>query len=1081
MPQVQRRDFLKLAVASTAGAALLAALDDNDAAATPGQDTAVLQGRNIALKWRRTVSGWQLTQLRTRDGGRWRTGFVPSARHGIWWSTDAAPPVADEVRRVSAGAHTEFWPEEYTPGSNVATFNSTQPVGAIKTAWTLDGDDIVAAVRFTPAADGWYSVVSPTLATLPDDDLAWAVVPGYWNSASVEADDELTYRYQLGAPTVPLVTTEASTTSLVSILQSRSTNLSLAVVADPSLARDPWASAALTQSTWHVGAGLRALDGPLSPTLVYPVLGQEGSWLTAGQTVTATFRYVFRRADWYSINRSVTNRVYDLGDYLSLATATDSLSHRVNRMHDFITSPQSQWHTWQYDGLTLGAESGKLSDVGAMWMMDALTSDPIIHNDRLPFARNFKLAQQQTSDGPFQGAALGEYFKNNAWITDGEWVGLSDIAYISPIFTTFYTLADMSNIALFTPDDGEIRDRLRLAADRLLAWQKPDGSFDVGYRRDDPQTQQYPELPDYRATWYGFVAAFRVLGDRKYLDAARHGADWFVEHAVATGNYLGVCDDATLVTDFAVIFAAQALLDLYDLTRDNRYRDAAIDAARVYTLHIFNHPTATTAPRTFNGVAVQEWQTSQVGLNFEHAGYFGSANGAGPILLSSHAGSFIRFYELTGDSHFLELARAAARGRDAFVGVNSGIPSYYWSAGNGGSSVFPWHGWWHIGWVTDYLLAEARLRSNGKVDFPRGLCTAKVGSHRPAGFAPGRIYGAQAQLWMPRTLLTVDEPNVDWLTARSLDGQRIHVIALNQRPTPLTATVSLNPRGVETGKLAAWGGWTARTGQVNKSGDNAWQLSLAANGIAVFDVAVSLSDDPQGPELRTFSVDGPHQTPTVTWSYFAAQASWVQWRSADTDPWTNTPAQAGYLLHQALDLTSLPTPAIVQIRIATQLADGSAAYSAGTTWSIPKVYVPTGPDLALGRPVEVTSTYTPAYTGDKAVDGNLTDLASRWLSGTSDAAPAITVHLAAATTAKLLQIISGPGASQVVVSFVVQGMAPDGAWLQLCAVSGNTLGTVAVPLDALLTDQIRVVFTGKSRDPIDVVRVFEIEIYDSVA
>ncbi|WP_328997347.1 discoidin domain-containing protein [Kribbella sp. NBC_00709] len=1080
MPEVQRRDFIKLAAASTAGAVLLNALRQPDAdATTAGPNRQRLEGRSVRLEWQRDQQGWRLDQLQLRSSGRWRSVFTPSGECGLWLSIDPAVPTIDEVRRLSVGSTVRFWPESVSATKDAVTFSSSQPTGAYKAAWAMDDDDVVVAVQFTPNADGWYSVTSPTLGTLADRDLGWGVVPGYWNSSTIESDDELAFRYQFGIPTAPVLATEASTTSLVAILQQRQEQVSLGVVADPSLARDPWAEDKITQSTWHVGTSLRTTGGVLGPTIASPVLGQEGSWLTAGQTVVATFRYIVRPTGWYEVNRYVSERIYPVGDYLKLAHATDSLTHRLNRMHDFLVSPQSQWHTWTYDGLTLGAESGKLSDVGAMWMLDALTTDPVIHNDRLPYARNFKLAQQQTAGGPFQGAALGEYFKNDGWITDSEWVGL-DAAYVSPIFTTFYTLADMGNMALFTPDDTEVHDRLRLAADRLLTWQKRDGSFDIGYVRDHPQTLQYPELTDYRATWYGFVAAYRVLGDRKYLAAARRGADWFIRTAVATGNYLGVCDDAVLVRDFQVIFAAQALLDLHDLTGHNPYLDAAVTAARVYTQHIYNHPVATTATKTFNGPTVEDWQLSQAGLNFEHAGYFGSANGAGPILLSSHAGSFVRFYELTGDAHFLLLARAAARGRDAFVGATSGIPSYYWSAGNGGSSVFPWHGWWHIGWVVDYLLSEAHLRSGGKVDFPRGFCTAKVGSHRPAGFAPGKVYGDAVELWMPRTLVTGDQPDVDWLTGRSPDGRRIYLIALNQRSVATTATFTLDPRGVEPGKLATWRQWTAEAGPITKTADDGWQLKLEPDGIAVFSVAITLADDPAGPALRSYSVDGPYRTPTVTWSYYATETSWVQWRASDTDAWTDTAVQQGYALHQALDLSSVNAPATVQIRVATQLADGTPVFTEPSNWNVPLQYVPTGPDLALGRPVTVSSTYTPAYTGDKAVDGNRTDSASRWLCSLDDSAPTITIELAAATTPKLLRMFSGPGAAQVVVSFVVQGRTAAGDWQQVGTVTGNTLATTDVALTPLDTDTVRVVFSQKSRDPVDVVRVFEIEIYDAV-
>ena len=84
-------------------------------------------------------------------------------------------------------------------------------------------------------------------------------------------------------------------------------------------------------------------------------------------------------------------------------------------------------------------------------------------------------------------------------------------------------------------------------------------------------------------------------------------------------------------------------------------------------------------------------------------------------------------------------------GRDAFVNEETGVASYYWNRFDHGAGLFPHHAWWQIGWIYDYLLAEAELRSNGKISFPRGFMTPKVGTHRTAGFASGIVDGKKAK------------------------------------------------------------------------------------------------------------------------------------------------------------------------------------------------------------------------------------------------------------------------------------------------------------------------------------------------
>ena len=86
-------------------------------------------------------------------------------------------------------------------------------------------------------------------------------------------------------------------------------------------------------------------------------------------------------------------------------------------------------------------------------------------SSRLHYVRNYKMIQQQTEPGYFCGAALGEYADIDGVESErGNW--------IEPLHTTYYTMVDFGNMLLFNPDDKELLERLRMAGDRLLAWQK---------------------------------------------------------------------------------------------------------------------------------------------------------------------------------------------------------------------------------------------------------------------------------------------------------------------------------------------------------------------------------------------------------------------------------------------------------------------------------------------------------------------------------------------------------------------------------------------------------------------------------
>ena len=340
-----------------------------------------------------------------------------------------------------------------------------------------------------------------------------------------------------------------------------------------------------------------------------------------------------------------------------------------------------------------------------------------------------------------------------------------------------------------------------MGADLLLKWQKEDGSWEVAY---DQQTQKplFTDIKDLRPTFYGLIVAYRILKDEKYLRAAEQGADWLVKNGVDKGHFLGVCGDARYAPDFATAQTAQALLDLYDFTKKQVYQDAAIATARLYTTSIYTHPTPTQQEKQVNGTKRQDWEITQSGLGFEHGGIMGSAQRNGPIQLASHAGLFVRVFKLTGDSLLIDMARAGALGRDAFVDSATSVASYYWRAMNKGSGPYPHHAWWQIGWITDYLMAEAQLRSNDNVIFPRGFVTPKVGPHQSYGFAPGKIYNDPANLILREGLFRLDDPNLECIMAQSVSKHRVYAVILNDRNEPRQQTLRIDLSRISPGAHA---------------------------------------------------------------------------------------------------------------------------------------------------------------------------------------------------------------------------------------------------------------------------------------
>lgn len=682
-----------------------------------------------------------------------------------------------------AGDKISYSPQTLTKISkNSLELCYSSPQFTIVQLWSITDEYFDVVIKLTPNKPGWYSIQSPTIFVVPENELQFAIIPGVLHGHNIGSDFVHDYAYGWDIPNKPVIFRERCVSSQTSIISDKK-GLTMSVTALPGTAAEPWGYDK-RNTEWRLGLSAMNRDSDLTPTLYHPVLGEAGSYLSAGESTEFHIRYAVCKDDWWQAFNNVVYKTFNFENQLKYRKNRQSLSSRLAKIHKYVVNDStSKWHTVNCDSIIIGAQeylggvykankdAMKNADYGAMWMMGALTNDSLITAKRLPYARNFKLLQHNFEDGSFKGASKGQYYlcKTNQFVE--EWG-----PYTEPIATSYYMTMDLGNILLFNPEDYELKQLLRASADCLINLQKEDGSWAVAFA-DDTKQEIFTDLKDYRPTFYGLLVAYKILGDDKYLKNAKRGADWLIKNAVENHRWLGVCGDTRFAPDFATAQAAQAFLDLYDLCAEQKYLDAAIATARFYTTSVYTAPEACERDLLVGKNQRKQWEITMSGLSYEHGGIIGSCNLHGPILLASHAGMFVRMYKITGDRIFLDMARSAAIGRDAFVDDATGIASYYWAAMNRGAGPYPHHAWWQAGWIMDYLISEIELRSQGKISFPAGFITPKVGPHRSYGFAPGNIYGKTANLMWPGEGISIDNPNVEAVCAK--DDNRLYVILLN--------------------------------------------------------------------------------------------------------------------------------------------------------------------------------------------------------------------------------------------------------------------------------------------------------------
>jgi hypothetical protein len=446
----------------------------------------------LRVEWAKKGNGYRIVRVAVAAGGTTTELDLPSGEYTVLYAAsrpDSLPlfDQVDEHARTfpepiykyitntwhdnlkpvamnTAGTARQFFPAgaRQTDPAQVIFTHATQEA-RLQATWRLDPaypNDIRVTLQLTARRAGYFSLATPTLATLAESDLAWGIIPGHLQGRALQDDLVLSYAYGQGIPRKPILVRDRTASTLAPLLSHRN-GLTLAVIPDPGTARHPWQRDRNTQSEWELGLSLMNRRAELTPTAYHPVLGEKGSFLNAGETRTFSFQYTLQVADWYTVYKHAIYDVYRFRDFLPLKETKQSLTDRVQSMHRYVTNDStSRWRVEQFKGQPIGAQAYlggvvgsdkdamKNSDYGAMWMLARISGDSVLGKTRLPFARNFKLAQQQREPGFFQGAAVGQYYLSKSSRFTEEWG-----PYVEPIGLTYYTMLDIGNVLLFEPDD----------------------------------------------------------------------------------------------------------------------------------------------------------------------------------------------------------------------------------------------------------------------------------------------------------------------------------------------------------------------------------------------------------------------------------------------------------------------------------------------------------------------------------------------------------------------------------------------------------------------------------------------------
>jgi len=372
------------------------------------------------------------------------------------------------------------------------------------------------------------------------------------------------------------------------------------------------------------------------------------------------------------------------------------------------------------------------------------------------------------------------------------------------------------------------------------------------------------EVKEKGKTWQNALWIYKATGEKEWLQKAIQGADDYLVTRI-NKRAEDFIDPQGGGFFFWTGFTPKwiDLLELYEVTQDKKYLDAAYDGARHYTMFTWMSPAIPADSIVVNkdGKApvywylmrkghhqmyspeekVPAWRLSEIGLTPESSG---TCSGHRAIFMANYAAWMLRIAYYTNDNFLREVAKAAVVGRYRnFPGyhINTARTTIYEKEDyplrdHKDLSVNSFH-YNHImpnaSLLLDYLVTDAWYRSKKAIDFPgefiEGYAYLQSKSY---GHAEGIFYGEKAGLWMPSNLLKTNSVELNYISARS--ENKLMIAFTNQSAKNIAAEVQLN---VEKMDLVKGKKYKVRVIADNKNESTSWMtdgkfdLKVTANGI----------------------------------------------------------------------------------------------------------------------------------------------------------------------------------------------------------------------------------------------------------
>ncbi len=751
---------------------------------------------NVNGVWRRfysNVEDHKVFLVSSADSPIDNDKFYPSWENSVGGSTftfggKEYPVRSDEdfMNPFFAGETSEAIPVSAEPADGGIKVTYITRNGSVITGmWTLPerGTHIGISLTCTAATSGMYSMGVAAFQPVPESAATNVLMPPMFQ-----------FRRFPSSPVMMLSSMMQQPLAIVEAGTAAGGQMSSFICGDTTVFPQEWGSVDYSP----IGFSLRNGSNELQPVAFSPVMGMEDSRVEAGGTVTGKFVVGLCQGRWDNALRYISDNIYDVRDYRKQTdvSLTDAMFNIIDLMKDYTYGGWDDSLKGFYDiegdpgTAPTVVHSAPLAIVAASVFMDdedfyITRSLPTIEYtlsrsgyrwavDLVPSGYNKTLATLELN--PFKSQFTTSYYQGLDRLTGGlnPWLGKialpgGEIRQTKGYSAPFVSYVEQLAAYRMTSDDKWLQTACS-TADRYM-----------GIHIYNPPASMSGQMSFYNSNvyspWWNLLDLYEITGERKYLDAAEYGAASTI---------------AGIRSFPAVTGAMQTIHPGGEFEGNTTMWWKGKEKFRL------GYPRV---PGDVLEKQVPDWLVSPVGLGFEQPGtYFLRQKGkqVRPVFMSNWAPHLLRLYQYTGNEIYQTYARNAVIGRFA------NYPGYYATGytditlkadfpykGPDVSSIYYHHIPPHLAFTWDYLVTECIQRSGGNVSFPYSTQEGFVWfTNRIYGGGTGRVFqDKDARLWTRRGLVELDTPSVNYLTAVS--GRNFWVLLSSESDSDETVLLTL--------------------------------------------------------------------------------------------------------------------------------------------------------------------------------------------------------------------------------------------------------------------------------------------------